>query len=597
MKKLVDLYKKRKLQYNDKLLKANRLDDLLVLTRLVVGLAAIGLIVYRYFFEFDYFWVPLAALICLFIVLLAFHRKVREQIRFLNNILEINHSSILRLEGNWSSFKNDGSRFVKPDHRFSSDLNIYGRGSLFQYLNASFSPIGETCLAEMLLEPGTLPSINQRQEAVRDLTDRLEWRQHFQATGMDYALSQKAADRLISWAESSPLLITKFYSKILWILPLATILFFVLWLRGIMPGYYCLGVLGVQVLVLLGNRRNISRGLNNAESNAAQLKRVSVLLSYIEQESFKSELLKNLQQKLFNGKTVSSRQIHTLARICDLVNLRYSQVFYIILNAIFLWDLLVLKLLEEWKLNSGLYLRSWFEVQAAFEALSSLAGLAHDNPNWIYPNIQGGPPLFQAKQLGHPLIHESIRVGNDVLLNKAGALLLITGSNMSGKSTLLRSVGVNLVLAYAGAPVCAGELQCSLLDIYTCLNVNDNLEEKTSTFYAELKRIKSLMEAANSGKKVMFLVDEVFRGTNSRDKIIGARAIIKKLITLQAIGFITTHDLELSVLQEEHQGFVRNYHFSEEIRDKQIIFDYKLKPGVSRTTNALALMQMIGIEV
>jgi DNA mismatch repair ATPase MutS len=252
--------------------------------------------------------------------------------------------------------------------------------------------------------------------------------------------------------------------------------------------------------------------------------------------------------------------------------------------------------LEAWKEQAGRSLNTWLQALGDFEALASLAVIAHDYPNWCIPEVEETPPYLKASQMGHPLLTED-RVCNDLAILPQAGILLITGSNMSGKSTLLRTAGVNLVLAYAGAPVCAAAFRCSLMRIYTCMRVNDNLEQSISSFYAELLRIKMIVAAAKQATRpVFFLLDEVFKGTNSQDRHTGAKILIKQLKRLGAVGLVSTHDLELAELAAESKGII-NYHFREYYQNDRIHFDYKLRPGVSTTRNALYLIKLAGIDI
>jgi DNA mismatch repair ATPase MutS len=252
--------------------------------------------------------------------------------------------------------------------------------------------------------------------------------------------------------------------------------------------------------------------------------------------------------------------------------------------------------MEKWKKQSGRNLRNLVTVIGRFEEICSLAIIHYDNPDWCFPQFTDSKQNLAAVKMGHPLLAFDVRVCNDLILKGSGNVLLITGSNMSGKSTLLRTVGVNLALAYAGCSVCAGSFSCSIMNIYTAMRVNDNLEKSISSFYAELLRIKTIIQAAGRSDTILFLLDEIFKGTNSIDRHTGAGVVIKKLSKMGAVGLVSTHDLELSELESEKNFDIENYHFSESYANNQIIFDYKLRTGVSKTTNAIYLMRMVGID-
>jgi hypothetical protein len=545
-----------------------------------------------------YLLYPALPLIIIFIFLIIKHNAIKDRIAFLQKVIIINEDALRRLSGQWTSFPESGERFINHDHPFTTDLNIFGHGSLFQYMNCTSSFTGEQTLVKQLRVSAGLEEIKPRQEAVADLAERLDFRQHLQAEGADPFFKTHDPADLFSWSEEKPTIERKKIIDYLWVLPSVTLILLLLAVLEVIPLGFFVITLIIQVIVAGLGERFVRDAFSNTEKAVGQLKRYARLLEYIQAENFKAPFLLNLKQKLFTGSRTALNQIKDLSKIGDRINLRYGNpLIYFPVNIAVLWDLHTLKKLDGWKRQSGYSLRDWFNIVGEFEALSSLAVIAHDHPHWAYPQVSGGTPVYEAKSLGHPLIGEELRVNNDLRLPGSGSALIITGSNMSGKSTYLRTAGINLVLAYAGAPACAERMSCSLMRIYSKMQIHDNLTEKVSTFYAELKRIKMIIDAAQTGAPLIFLLDEIFRGTNSRDRIFSTRNVIKQLHKLSTIGLITTHDLELSVLEKEYPEAITNYHFTDEIDQQGIHFDYKLKEGVSKTANALALMKMIGIEV
>jgi len=316
----------------------------------------------------------------------------------------------------------------------------------------------------MLSSQANLDEIKHRQEAINELSLRLEWRQHFQAIGMSDSITQPGSmEKLIAWAEEKTLFLNKYISLLLF-LPIITLAFVVLGQLNLLPRYLWVIPLVLQVIVVALTSKTARLTFIKTGNTVNEVKRCSALLGCIEPENFESPLLKRLQRKLVKSGNAPSWQIKRLHKIVDKMSLRYSSM-YPVINVGLLWDLQTLLQLEKWRGSAGRSLRSWVEVIAEFEALSSLAGLAHDHPHWTMPDISDSKPAFSAVALGHPLIKDDIRVYNDVELRKPGTILLITGSNMSGKSTLLRTIGINLILAYAGAPVCADKLSCSLMNV------------------------------------------------------------------------------------------------------------------------------------
>lgn len=452
-------------------------------------------------------------------------------------------------------------------------------------------------MAQLLSTLTGCNEIHERQQAVKELAQKLDWRQHFQATGMNEVKQTRNPAQLLAWAEEKRLLPDNMYIQILRLLPAVTLVFIILPIFHLVPLHVPIVLMVIHLLILAYGETVVRKAFGDTGQAIFELERYAGLLKCIEKEKFQAPLPVRLKEDLLIDNFTPSQQIKVLEKIADRNSLRYSPVVHFIFNIAVFWDLRTLLKLENWKRKSGRYLRKWLNVIGDFEAMSSLAVLAHDNPDWVFPAVTDGPPVFEAVSLGHPLIDRDILVCNDVALPVPGTILIITGSNMSGKSTFLRTIGINLVLAYAGAPVCAGDMRCSVLSIYSGMQIQDNLESKTSTFYAELKRIKMIIDAARQGRPLMFLLDEIFKGTNSKDRIFGAKTLIRELAALSAIGLITTHDLELGALEGEAPRLVRNFHFTDYIEDNQICFDYRLRSGISETTNAIALMRLIGIDI
>jgi len=589
-------YQNNRDKYSAKLSAINKQNDLLVFLRPLVFLAGVG-------FSLAYsFWLPkpgflfgIGVLAIIFMWMLTVHKRIKAQFTYWEALVRINENAIHRLEDQWVEFPNTGERYADPEHRYAADLNIFGHGSLFQYVNAATSPVGEDRLAQMLGSPAGLKEINDRQQALQELSRQLDWRQHFQATGMlDNGKQTGDLEKLLAWSEEK-LVLTNKYLPLLLLIPVVTIILAALGYLQVLPSYLWAFPLAIQIVIVALTGRTALETFVKTGNTVNELKRYAALLTCIEQENFTVPLLISLKKKLSRDEDAPSRQIKQLFTIVERSNLRYSSLHPLI-NIGLLWDLQTLVKLQKWRSTSGRSLRAWVEVIAEFEALSSLAGLVHDHPGWAMPEISDAQPVLQALELGHPLIKDDVRVCNDVELAQPGTVLLITGSNMSGKSTLLRTVGINIVLACAGAPVCAKQFRCSLMGVYSSIHINDNLEKNISNFYAELLRIKLIVDSARTGKPMIFLIDEIFKGTNSKDRILGAQAVIRSLHELGAIGLVSTHDLELGRLADTIP-LIKNYHFTDKISGREITFDYRLKPGVSKSTNALALMKIIGLEL
>lgn len=564
--------------------------------RLVAFLLAVG--AFTYSFYRSYLVLPLGlTLFGVFIALIFKHQKLKYRIDFLKKLVQINEDARLRLDGKWTTFQDAGHEYIDYNHPYSMDLNIFGRGSLFQYINTTGSFRGRQILVEQLSSPIPFLEIEARQTAVADLAPRLDFRQHLQAEGMEAFFKKQDPQEVMAWLEENRQVSHSWMDTVLF-LPLLTIPLLFLAVIGVVSYMLPLMLLAVQGIVVMLSEKEATHRFSKTEQAVLKLKRYVELMNRIVQQDFTAPLLQKQREMLLSGDLPASRQVQNLIHIVEQSNLRYSNaLIYYPLNILLLWDLRILSRLKMWQSHWGSYVRCWFDATGEVEALSCLAGLCHDNPHWSFPQVVDDSPVLAAEALAHPLISATERVANDVSMPCRGTVFVITGSNMSGKSTLLRTVGINLVLAYAGAPVCAHNMTCSQMRVYSKMQIHDNLEEGVSTFFAELKRMKMIIDAAKSGDPLVFLLDEIFRGTNSRDRIIATRNVIRQLSKLNTIGLISTHDLELGLLAEEFPGLISNYHFDDDIQDDRMHFDYRLKPGISQTANAIALMKMIGIQV
>jgi len=364
----------------------------------------------------------------------------------------------------------------------------------------------------------------------------------------------------------------------------------------LVPYYIPVFLILLQCIILRINKADRMKNLIIAEKYNNNIKIYRNMLRHIEKHKFKSEYIVNLCEKLYDNKGRSaSKQVDDFSKICEAIANRRSMLFPI-LNSILMIEYHWTISIERWKIKSGNDFEDWINVIGELEALCSIAVIKYDNPYWTMPKIVTGPSKIIAKNMGHPLLGEK-QVCNSLKLEAPHPIMLITGSNMSGKSTFMRSVGINSVLAYAGAPVCAQQFYCTIMDIYSSMKISDNLSENISSFYAELLKIKNIVKASNDGKQVLFLLDEVFKGTNSRDRHTGVMVLVRQLGKSGNLGFVSTHDLELGEMENHKNSKIKNYHFSEFYKENKIYFDYKLKAGLSPTRNAVYLMKLAGIEI
>jgi hypothetical protein len=438
----------------------------------------------------------------------------------------------------------------------------------------------------------------QRQIAIKELSADTQWRQHLQALGREKQILFTTKQRLENWVHEKPV----FSHFAPW-----------KWLRYMLP-FFILTIVALYIFDLVGSSifylsllifaiiafqiNKIVAPIHESLSKITdELDVFSLSIKHIETASFESTLLRELQMNFIYQNKKASEEIRHLKKILDKLDLRYNLVLSAPLNILLLWNLQQVLDLEKWKSGHQKNINSWFETVGHLEALNSFAILYFNETEWVFPSIVPDYFFVQGIEIGHPLISKTKRVNNYIDIKHDGELMLVTGSNMAGKSTYLRSIGVNVVLAMAGAPVCAKSFTVSYVQIISSMRITDNLAESTSTFYAELKKLKTIIEKVNKGEKIFILLDEILRGTNSVDRHTGSVALVKQLIKHHAAAIIATHDLELAKLKDEFPENIINYHFDVQVSNDELYFDYLLKPGVCTSLNASILMKKIGIEL
>jgi hypothetical protein len=550
----------------------------------------------------------LAPTIVIFVGLLVAHDRVIQARRRAERSISFFERGLARLEDRWIGTGNQRSRDGSLPHTYSEDLDIFGPGSLFELLCTARTPAGEEMLAGWLLAPADPDTIRARQAAVEELRERLDLREDLSLLGDDVR-SQLDPAALIEWGQtagerigSAPRLVAVSATG-LSLLALAAAIFTG---AGLFPFLFALLL---QMGVAYALRSRVRRGIRSAAGATRDLALLRDLLARLESEPASSPRLVALRQALDSEGLPPSRRIAQLRRTVDLLDARQNQ-FFAPFGALLMWGTHFGLAAENWRAHHGPALARWIAAAAEIEALGSLASYAYEHPDDPFPEIVGdgaplsnaaplsnGAPLFEGRALGHPLLPGAECVRNSVALSGERQAYMVSGSNMSGKSTLLRTVGVNVVMALAGAPVRAESVRLSPLTIGASIHVVDSLQEGTSHFYAEIKRIRQVMDLTEGPLPVLFLLDEVLHGTNSHDRRIGAEAVLRGLLERRAIGFITTHDLALAKLAEDLSPQVENVHFQDQLEDGQMHFDYRLWPGVVTRSNALELMRAIGLEV
>jgi hypothetical protein len=491
----------------------------------------------------------------------------------------------------------DGQVFADTGHAFASDLDLFGPASLFQWMSRCYSDQSSKLLASQLKAALPVKSIKERQAAAKELAEKQAWCQQFQSTSLARPLTDKTERTLQNWMASPSAGFNKsFWSWFQNLYPVFPVCLLIVYILDIITANsFLLGVGALFCFQFLSSRKTISKFalLSHIEP---EMDTVYNQLNRIEKEIFKSTFLQTLQNRLRpSGYASASASIKDLNRILKKIDWRSNLLMYPLLQLFLFWDLRLILLLNKWKNTNKLQLSEWIGVTAETEVSISLASLVYNNPGWCFPEPDETHFHLQAKDIGHPLIPPSERVSNDFTMEGAGKICLITGSNMAGKSTFLRSLGVNTVLAGMGAPVCARDLKLSHPLLVSSMRIADNLAENTSTFYAELKKLKYIIELVGREENVFILLDEVLRGTNSDDRHKGSQALVRQLLRTKAVTVMATHDTELAH-SESADLSVSNYHFDGNIINDELSFDYKLKNGICESLNATTLMKKIGIH-
>lgn len=546
-------------------------------------------------------WVALAATVATFAVLVVLHARVLDAKERATAALRFHERGLARIAHAWSELPSTSERFVSADHPFSRDLDVYGRGSVMQLVDGTETRLGEERLARMLSleQPGAWPEeVGDRQAAVRDLSERPAFRESLAMAGGVLAAERVDPGPLIAWAEGHEEGPPAGLRLLAWLVPAAVVAAIVatpvLHLRAGIPTLVVVAAIGIG----LTSSRRLSQMLAAASTREQAVSRWRAMIEAIEREGFTAPLLVRERERMSAAGRRASVEIAALERIVGFADARRNEVFALLIGPMLMWDVHCAGALVRWRDRAGAHVRAWLEALAEIEALASLGGFAHEHPAFVFPEL-ASEAMIDARGLGHPLIADDKRVGNDVRLPSAGRALVVTGSNMSGKSTLLRAIGVNVLLANAGAPVCAERARIGPARIATSMRIDDSLEQGVSHFYAELRRLKRVIDLAQTtpSPPVLFLLDEILHGTNSRERVLGACAVVKELLAKGALGAVSTHDLGITALEKELGGLVENVHFEEQVHGEQMSFDYVLRPGIVQSSNALRLMRAVGIDV
>ena len=517
--------------------------------------------------------------------------KTKRKFAILKKIVE---DELLALSHSFSHFKN-GSEYLNTDHFFSYDLDLFGEGSLFQFINRTSTISGQQKLAGWLIKPPIQKEeIAKKQDGIRELSQIPEWRLNFLANGQMFEETIELHNEIVSWAGQD----LKFKNAvsvkwILFVIPLLTLISLVPAVLGVTNLFAWIMVI-TQWIFLYFFSKQIKQYFQFFGRKSELLSKYMQLLQFIEEKEFKSVLLCELQNKV--RKPVSASKIFLqLKYLVEQFDYRQNILVGFFLNSVLLWDIRCVYRLWNWHNQHHQKLADWLEVVAETDAIISLANFANNHAEFIFPEIHEGGFTFQTKEMGHPLLRKNKRVCNDFEINGWSKVMIITGANMAGKSTFLRTVGVNLILARTGAPVCAEKMIFTPIEIYTNMRTTDSLLKDESYFFAELKRIKGVLDWLQKGERIFVILDEMLKGTNSVDKLNGSKELLRKLVQFKSVSLIATHDLKLSEMEDDFPQQVFNKCFEIRIENDDLVFDYKLSDGVTKTMNATFLMKKMGI--
>jgi MutS domain V len=578
----------------------NKKHQQLSIARLVcIGLVLLGL--YFYYRESALFALGVAAFaFIVFLILVKIYDKVTKQRDFYEKIKDINVDELSYLNEGQLPF-DDGSEFVNPSHSYSYDLDIFGKRSLFQHVNRTANSIGKEKLAHYFLFDFNKKEILDNQAAIQELTDMVDWRQRFYAIGLLNPDSPDTAKHLIQWFQKPAKNISPIVRVLCYLMPLAFVASAIALFVTDDDYYFSLvklfAVLNLSIAGLFF--KEIKEEVEILGKLFKTIDNYSQLIQLIENQTFTSEKLKILRGLLLvnqaeNNKNIkASAQIKSLSDILSRLSSVENLVGALISNSTFLYHVFSLMALYKWKGKFAKQAPQYLTIIAEFEALNSLANFAFNNPEFAFPSISE-EKMFKATQIGHPLLNRQKRVPTSLNLDNQ-RFIILTGSNMSGKSTFLRTVGINLVLAKMGSPVCAQSMTTYPFEVRSCMRVDDSLQDNDSYFYAELKRLKEIVDYMKQTPNCFILLDEILRGTNSNDKQAGTIALIEQLVENNVIGIIATHDLEVCNLTDKHPTFLANKCFEVEILDNNLHFDYQLRDGICRNKSAYFLMKKMGI--
>jgi hypothetical protein len=544
-----------------------------------------------------------AALLLGFFALVWWHGRVEAAERHAAARARVNRDAAARVERAWGEMGSGSPEGPGQAHPYAADLDLFGHASLFRLLGSATTEAGRQTLSAWLLRPAAAATVRERQAAVRELAGAAAYRERLATLGLLVEPRPHELDAFLSWAESTPWLqASRWLPWAARVVSTSTVVLVAAQAAGVVDRFLWIYPLVAAIGLMARYEARIHHTFARAFARERIFQEHAALFAHLEALPPGAARLAELREALDAGGLSAHREMARLGQLMRMADLRFQAIFHFPINALTLWDFHVLAALEAWQRRNGRRLRTWFAVLGEVDGLSAFGWLAHDNPGWAFPEIDESADRLEARDLGHPLLPEGGRVANDVEVGPPGTLVLVTGSNMSGKSTLLRAVGANTVLALAGGPVCARRLVLPPLAIFTSMRVQDSLEAGVSYFMAALQRLKLVVTAAErsprDGGMVLYLLDEVLQGTNTAERQVAVRHILTHLLGLPVIGLVTTHDLELAASPDLAPA-CQAVHFSEGVEREgagaRLSFDYRLRPGVATSRNALKLLELVGL--
>lgn len=546
-------------------------------------------------------WAVVLTVCCTFLpffILVKVHNRLYFRKEQLETQLKLNQDELKGLEGDYSVF-DEGREFIDAGHPYSYDLDLFGRKSLFQALGRTCTHIGKQTLATWMQHHLTeKTAIETRQESIRDMSWRMEFREAFRVTGSINRGADSDEEEISRWSQTPSVLQHLWWVKLcLWAVPGINILLLALGLLNILSLSWFGMMFTVFVILSFGLIQRVTLIQESYGKKLKTLNRYARLITLAKGETWQAPALRELTDKLDIDGHSPAEALTQLSKELDRLDLRNNQLLYVILEGSMFFQLRQIVRIERWKARYGKYLMGWLEAVGELDALCSLGTFAYNHPAYTYPTITNQPFCFLARNMGHPLMPEAQCVKNDATIPSRPYFLIITGANMAGKSTYLRTIGVNYLLACMGCPVCCESLTLYPAQLITSLRTTDSLSDNESYFFAELKRLKRIIDLLDEGQELFIILDEILKGTNSADKQKGSLDLIRQFMRLKADGIIATHDLLLGTLADQFPEYIRNYCFEADIKDNELTFSYRLREGVAQNMNACFLMRKMGITI